>query len=165
MILPSHRKYDESRKQPYVAYMDRLSRILNKEHSLLITCGYSFGDDHINAIIYGALDNRNTSNVIVLHFQDLNEGTDLVKAALQRSNLTVIGPNGGVISGKWGLWKLTQPIDNKTCTFMDTAFDSNASPEDDGSPAAASIDLKGRLRLGDFKWFCCFLKSMGIETQ
>lgn len=165
LILPSHRKYDESRKQPYVGYMDRLSRILNSEHSLLITCGYSFGDEHINAILYGALDNRNTANIVALQFQELNEEDNLVEAAVRRSNLTVIGPNGGVISGMWGLWQLIQPVDNKTCSFMDIAFDSNALPEDKGSPAAASADLMGRMRIGDFNWFCRFLNSMGADVQ
>jgi hypothetical protein len=165
MILPSHRKYDESRKQPYVAYMDRLSRVLNSEHALLITSGYSFGDEHINSILYGALDSRSTANIIALQFQDLKEHDDVVDAAIRRSNLTVIGPNGGVISGIWGIWKLTQPVDNKTCSFMDTGFDSNALPEDEGSPAAASADSKGRMRLGDFNWFCRFLNEMGPDIQ
>ncbi len=165
LILPSHRKYDESRKQPYVAYMDRLSRILNMEHALLITSGYSFGDDHVNAILFGALDNRNTANIIALQFRDLQETDELVKAAVQRTNLTVIAPNGGVISGVWGLWQLTQPVDNKTCSFMDAGFDSNALPEDEGSPAAAPADLGGRMRVGDFNWFCRFLNAMGVGHE
>lgn len=165
LILPSHRKYDESRKQPYVAYLDRLLRILNSEHALLITCGYSFRDEHINALLYSALDNRKTVNIIALQFNDLNESDEVIKVAARRSNLTVIGPNAGVISGVWGLWQLTQPVDNKTASFMDIAFDSNALPEDEGSPAAASSDLRGRMRLGDFNHFCRFLNSMGPEIQ
>ena len=164
LILPSHRKYDESRKQPYVGYIDRLTRILNSEHALMITCGYSFGDEHINAILYGALDNRSTANIIALQFQDLKEEDNLVEAAVRRSNLTILGPNGGVISGMWGIWQLSQPVDNKTCSFMDTAFDSNGLPEDKGSPAAVSDDLMGRLRIGDFNWFCRFLNSMGADV-
>ena len=165
LILPSHRKYDESRKQPFVAYMDRLSRILSSEYALLITCGYSFSDEHINAILYGALDNRNTGNIIALQFHDLKETDPVTSAAVRRSNLTVIGPNGGVISGVWGLWQLTQPVDNKMRSFMDIGFDSNALPEDKGSPAVASADLQGRMRLGDFNWFCRFLKEMGTDSQ
>jgi hypothetical protein len=165
LILPSYRKYDESRKQPYMSYMDRLSRVLNSEHALLITCGFSFGDEHINALLYGGLDNRNTANIIALWYEDLKETDKIIEAAVQRSNLTVIGPNGGVISGTWGLWRLTQPVDNKTHLFMDSGFDSNALPEDEGSPAASSGDLKGRMRLGDFNWFCRFLKEMGPEIQ
>jgi hypothetical protein len=150
MILPSYRKYDESRKQPYVAYMDRLARLLNIDHALLITCGYSFGDEHVNAILYGALETRNTANIIALQFHELGDTTELVAKATRGSNLTVIGPNGGVISGTWGTWQLTEPVDHKTCVFMDVGFDSNALPEDEGSPAATSSDLRGRLRLGDF---------------
>jgi len=148
-----------------MGYMDRLSHILNFEHALLITCGYSFGDEHINAILYSALENCNTSNIIALQFQELNEDDNLVKVAVRHLNLTVIGPNGGVIYGNWGLWQLSQPVDKKTCSFMDTAFDSNALPEDKGSPAAVSPDLMGRMRLGDFNWFCRFLNSMGVNGQ
>ena len=165
LILPSHRKYDESRKQPYLAYMDRLSRILNSEHALLVSCGYSFRDEHINDILYGALDTTNTANIIALQFHELNENDDVSKAAVKRSNLSVIAPNGGVISGVVGLWQLTQPVDNKTSSFMDIGFDSDALPEGEGSPAAVAADLTGRMRLGDFNWFCRFLNAMGADTQ
>ena len=160
MILPSNRKYDESRKQPYVAYMDRLSRILNAEHALLVAVGCGFRDEHINSLLFGALDNRSTANVIALQFEELKESDEIVQVALRLSNLTVIGPSGGVISGVRGSWKLTQPVDNKTSSFMDAGFDSNALPENEGSPAAETEDLKGRMRLGDFYWFGRFLDAM-----
>jgi hypothetical protein len=48
---------------------------------------------------------------------------------------------------------------------MDSAFDSNALPEEKGSVAATAGDLRGRMRLGDFNWFCRFLKEMGAETK
>jgi hypothetical protein len=165
MILPSHRKYDESRKQPYMAYIDRLSRAARSEHSLLIVCGYSFGDQHINEILYGALDNRNTSSVIALQFDQLSEADPLVEAARNRANLSVIGPNAGIISRTWGIWQLTQPVDKKTHAFMDTAFDSNALPEDGGSPAATTVDLQGKMRLVNFDYFCRFLDEMGSSVQ
>lgn len=165
MILPSHRKYDESRKQPYVAYMDRLSRILNSEHALLVAVGCGFRDEHINSMLFGALDNRGTANVIALQFDKLQESDEIVQAALRLSNLTVIGPNEGVISGVRGSWRLTQPVDNKTCSFMDAGFDSNALPEDEGSPAAETEDLRGRMRLGDFNWFGRFLDAMRPDVR
>lgn len=55
MILPSHRKYDESRKFPYLSLIDRLGRCLAVDGTLLITCGYSWNDEHINAVILSAL--------------------------------------------------------------------------------------------------------------
>lgn len=165
MILPSNRKYDESRKQPYVAYMDRLSRILNAEHALLVAVGCGFHDEHINSLLFGALDNRSTANVIALQFEELKESDEIVQVALRLSNLTVIGPSGGVISGVRGSWKLTQPVDHKTSSFMDAGFDSNALPEDEGSPAAETEDLKGRMRLGDFNWFGRFLEAMRPDVR
>lgn len=162
LILPSHRKYDESRKQPYAAYMDRLRRSLHAEHALLVTCGYSFGDEHINEIIFGALDNQPTCNVIALRFSDLSEDSDLTQAATQRSNLLVMAPNAGVVSTIFGEWRLSRPVDAKTHTFMDNAFDSNAVPEEESS-TASSLAVTGRMRLGDFNWFGRFLRAMRIK--
>lgn len=165
MILPSHRKYDESRKQPYTSFMDRLARVLRREHALMIASGYGFGDEHINAVIYGALDNNPTTNVIALWFEELNEHSSLVKEAKRRSNLTIVGPNAGVLSGKFAKWQLIQPVDRKTHAYLDTAFDSNAHPDDASSPAAVTEDLGGRMRLGDFNWYCRFLSEMGARRQ
>jgi hypothetical protein len=144
--------------------MDRLSRILNSEHALVITCGYSFGDEHINSILYGMLDSRRTANIIALQHSDLEETSRLSRDAMRRSNLSVIGRNGGVISGRWGVWHLTQPVDNKTASFMDIAFDSDAVPGEEQSPAPASATLQGRMRLGDFNWLCRFLRAMDPDA-
>ena len=165
LILPSQRKYDESRKQPYVAYMDRLSRVLNTDHSLLITLGYGFGDDHINSILYSSLDNRSNANLVALCYGDLSVADSVVTAALRRPNLTVVGRNGGVISGVWGEWRLSQPVDNKTASFMDVAFDSNALPDASGSAAATTEHQLGQMRLGDFNWFCRFLQTLRPDAS
>jgi len=154
MILPSHRKYDESRKQPYSAILDRLSKVLNKDHSLLITCGYSFGDQHINSVIFSALENRSSAHVISLQYQDLEIDSDLIRWATKRDNFAILGANAAIVGGKFGDWKLLGAVDAKTCGFMDVAFDSNASIDNDDKA------LSGKLRLGDFNWFCKFLMSM-----
>jgi hypothetical protein len=57
LILPSLRKYEESRKQPYLAMLDRLRALLTRrEEIVLITVGYSFSDQHINEVILEALE-------------------------------------------------------------------------------------------------------------
>ncbi len=168
MILPSHRKYDESRKQPYLALLDRLSNVMNREHALLITCGYSFGDDHINAIIFNNLDNRPTTHVISLQYEDLSVNGTIVEWAKKRSNFTILGPNSGVISGRFGTWRLIQPVDDKSSSFMDFAFDSKASMEAGTSAATPTVSadhFSGALRLGDFNWLCKFLNTMGRKTE
>ena len=51
MIHPSHLKYDQSRMMPYLAMQDRLRAFLGAGQSVLITCGYSFSDWHLNQAI------------------------------------------------------------------------------------------------------------------
>lgn len=42
LIYPSHLKYEESRKMPYLALIDQLNRFIRKKSSFLILSGYSF---------------------------------------------------------------------------------------------------------------------------
>lgn len=154
MILPSHLKYDESRKQPYQALIDRFRNTLKKDCALLVTSGYSFGDQHINAIIFDALDNNPLTHVISLQYSDLTEDSVIVKEAVSKRNFIVIGRNGGVLHGEWGEWKLKDAVDARTAKFMDVAFDSNGI---ENNPEEA---LNGHMRLGDFNQFCKFLAGM-----
>ncbi|MDZ4063189.1 MAG: SIR2 family protein, partial [Coriobacteriia bacterium] len=48
LIHPSHQKYDESRRMPFLAMMDRLTDFLRQPGAVLISVGYSFGDEHLN---------------------------------------------------------------------------------------------------------------------
>ncbi|MGB6569478.1 MAG: SIR2 family protein [Xanthobacteraceae bacterium] len=54
LIHPSHRKYDEKRRMPYLVMMDRLRDFIRNQHHrerlpvALIVVGYSFSDKHIN---------------------------------------------------------------------------------------------------------------------
>jgi hypothetical protein len=73
MILPSFQKYDESRQQPYVAFTDGLTRFLEQDDALLIVAGFAFADEHINNLIFGALENRPRTHVYALQFEELGE--------------------------------------------------------------------------------------------
>lgn len=157
MIMPSELKYDESRKQPYRAIMDHLARTLKRPGALLVTCGYSFGDQHINAVIYDALESNSQCHVICLGFDDLEQDDSLCQAAKQRPNLIVLSKNGAIIRQKWGEWRLETPVDQQTSQFLDIAFDSNAAVEIEEDA------LSGVFRLGDFNYFCHFLSSMSSE--
>ena len=55
IIQPSHLKYDESRKMPYLAMVDRLRAFVRKPSSVLVVCGYSFRDEHLNACLLEGL--------------------------------------------------------------------------------------------------------------
>lgn len=154
MILPSHRKYDESRKQPYLALMDRFRAAVNNQGSLLVTCGYSWSDQHINAVALSALAASPTSAAIALIYGDLKGVPDLIKLAQNHKNLLVIGRDSGVIRGDHRIWAVQDELSSAKASVIDLCFDSDGRPEESESP------VLGRMRLGDFNFFCEFLASM-----
>lgn len=157
MILPSHRKYDESRKMPYLALMDRLTSSLSVDGTLLVTCGYSWNDQHINSTIVTALDSHPGNAVVALSFTGLDQVPHLVSLAAHRNNLIVIGPREGVIRGQQRKWALPQAISGPTASFVDHSFDSDAMPDQDDGP------ITGNMRLVDFNAFCSFLAAMHTQ--
>jgi len=54
-------KYDQSRKMPYLAMLDRLKDFLLKPSSIIFVSGYSFADEHINDILCRGLATNATS--------------------------------------------------------------------------------------------------------
>lgn len=114
MIYPSYLKYDHSRKQPYLSYMDRLSHFLRQEDSLLIVCGYSFGDEHINETIMTSSLRSRSAHIVVLKNGKMAEGDRVCEEIGKRnSKIVVYAKNAAVISCKYGEWK---PITNEGTT-------------------------------------------------
>lgn len=150
MIYPSFQKYDESRQQPYAAFTDRLSRFLEQDDALLIVAGFSFGDEHINNLIFGALENRPRTHVYALQFDELPGEGDLAKRAGQRPNMIVVGPQTGIIGGRQAAWA---PVESPS--FMADVFELK-----EATPAGGEPTKTGRMKIGDFACFCDFLQSM-----
>ena len=155
MIYPSFQKYDESRQQPYSAFTDRLSRFLEQDDALLIVAGFSFSDEHINNLIFGALENRPRTHVYALQYEELPEENDVIKRAYQRSNMIVVGPETGIIGGQRAAWA---PVESPA--FMDVAFELKADEADPGGEADNVEAKSGLMKIGDFGSFCDFLESM-----
>ena len=156
MIYPSFQKYDESRQQPYSAFTDRLSRFLEQDDALLIAAGFGFRDEHINNLIFGALENRPRTHVYALQFDELHEETDLIKRAYQRPNMIVIGPDTGIIGARRAAWAPVESPDFMEVAFELRAADSSSDGEDIENEKATS----GLMKIGDFGAFCDFLESM-----
>lgn len=152
MIYPSFLKYDHSRKQPYLSYMDRLSYFLKQEDSVLFVCGYSFGDDHINGMILTALTNSRSSHVFVLKRGEMEEGDVLSKYAKGSSKISVYAKRTAVIGCEFGEWKLErEPNRNESYNLLDYGFDEDAVQKNDVWTG------KGDFWLGDFKKLSDFL--------
>lgn len=107
VIYPSKEKYDSSRKQPFIAYFDRLKNYLLNGELLFIFTGYSFSDQHINEIIFNSLRQNNRLSVLVFFFKD-EEVESLHKITSSYMNLNVFGPKKAIINGNLGEWEFSK---------------------------------------------------------
>lgn len=91
MIYPSKEKYNLSRKEPFIAYFDRMKRYLQRGELVFICSGYSFSDQHINDIIFNAMGQNKRLYVMVFCYSD--DQVDAMAAyATAHMNLSVMGP-------------------------------------------------------------------------
>lgn len=151
MILPSHHKYDESRKQPYLALLDRLTRVLERDDAILFVCGYSFSDEHINAIIFDALEAKRRPHVVALQYGDPDERSVLADRSVRFLNLMALGPRIAHIGGRRGEWCLE---DIHSAPQIAQAFQLDALAEGEKTSGG------GKLLLGDFAKFAEFLGTL-----
>lgn len=107
LIYPSHLKYDQSRKMPYLAMLDRLKSFLLKPSSVLFICGYSFADDHINDIIMRSLETNATAHVFAFMHGKLGDDryAKARECALSTPNLSMIGFDSAIVGRIAGIWR------------------------------------------------------------
>lgn len=156
LIYPSHLKYDQSRKMPFLALSDQLSHFLKQPSAALIMCGYSFNDEHINDTIVNALKSNPTAIVIALLFGRMqNEKSEIayskgVEIASHRHNICFWTDDEAIIGTNKGKWsKPSGEIDDDLKRFI--LFNE----EDDAS----------FIKMGDFKLFADFLSSLIGQTE
>ena len=148
VIYPSKEKYDSSKKQPFVAYFDRLKSYLLSGELLFVFTGYSFSDQHINEIILNSLRQNNRLHVLVFFFQD-SEVEELYKISSSFFNLTVLGPKKAIVNGVLGEWEFTKE-ELKPSETSDTYWD----------------DTNAALTLGDFnKLINFFIQNSGNKEN
>lgn len=180
LIYPSILKYNNSKKQPYEGLMDRLSNFLKRDDSILIACGYSFGDEHINSRIETALKTNTTAHMVFLYFDKywcktdskykfrLDENDKLYKSAMSNGKISVYGIKGAVIGGKYGEWKLkNEPDIDDTVNvnlYFDEEFDDSkeVGEEEKGTEKWSG---KGDFTLTDFRKLTAFLSSLMTANE
>ena len=82
---------------PYYAMLDRLRVFLRTDQCVLLTCGYSFADEHINAYIGQGLSGNPNASCIAMIFKDRIDVPKAVTLATRHANLTVVAADGGVV--------------------------------------------------------------------
>lgn len=98
MIYPSKEKYNLSRKEPFIAYFDRMKQYLQRGELVFICSGYSFSDQHINDIIFNAMRQNKRLYVLVFCFSD-NQVDQMRSYATAHMNLCVMGPQKIITNG------------------------------------------------------------------
>lgn len=153
VIHPSHLKYEESRRMPCLAMIDRLRAFLKQPSSVLILCGYSFRDDHINEVIVQGLQGTQTAIAFGLLYGEIGGYTKAVKLALERSNLSLLGKDGCVISGREAKWQ-DREGESEISESNSWVTWTPKDPEDDKGKQIAEFHL------GDFSYFGNFLREI-----
>lgn len=71
MIYPQATKYIETQKDPFSSLFSGLRESLKSpDDNVLITCGYSFGDEHINTEIETVLKIKNNRTNVIIFFKE-----------------------------------------------------------------------------------------------
>lgn len=175
LIYPSISKYENSKKMPYTALMDRLCNYLKQPDTVLFVCGYSFNDEHINERILSGLRIESTSHVYVLYYDIcwdenkkkylLTEDSKMAEIALNNSRISVLGCRNAIIGGQYGAWQLKREPDKEDSINVNYFFDEDA-------PKNTNVQLNttqtgseiwtgnGEFILPDYAKFVKFLQSM-----
>jgi len=158
LIFPSHLKYDQSRRMPFLAMIDRLRAFFRDANSVLVVCGYSFADDHLNEVLLDGLRGNRSAHCFALMYPAFEECDVAVTHASKHANLSVLAWDGAVIGTRRGTYK---PID-RSVVIAGCGFDaSKPSSGGDVDPTGA-----GQCRLGDFHHFALFLETQfGVTTS
>lgn len=151
MIFPSHLKYDQSRRMPYLAMLDRLRAFFQgRDAPRLIVCGYSFLDDHLNEVLLdGLLGNRN-AQCFALMYSKLEDHPKVVDYAVKQGNLTVLARDGAVIGTRAGRYRVGTSGGEEHTPWL---YKETVTATEPAEPPP-------QCRLGDFHYFGLFLEQL-----
>jgi len=149
LIYPSHLKYEQSRRMPYLAMLDRFKAFFRESHSALVLCGYSFADEHLNEVLLDGLRSNRSVHCYALMFGKLADCRTAANHAMRNPNLTVLCSDGGIVGTKAGAYRPVDPVlIAEGCGYTQLA---GSAPES---------------QLGDFHYFCRFLETQfGVERH
>lgn len=111
-IYPSDAKYDESRRVPFVVLQDRFRRALHCPESLVMISGYSFGDQHLNEVLFEAARRRPRSEFVAFCFDAIPN--ELAVVALTAPNFQVVAPKEAILGGLRYDWDTPQDAPDDT---------------------------------------------------
>jgi hypothetical protein len=166
MIFPSHLKYDQSRRMPYLAMLDRLRAFFHgdsvrrradvekkdEDAPWLVVCGYSFLDDHLNEVLLDGLRGNRNAQCFALMYSNLSDHPRVVEYAVKQGNLTVLAKDGAVIGTREGRYRPGTTGGDEHNPWL---YEESVTTADPATP-----EQQPRCRLGDFHYFGLFLEQI-----
>lgn len=157
MIYPSHLKYEQSRRMPYLAMCDRLKAFFRETNPVIVLCGYSFADEHLNELILDGLRGNKSAHCFALLYSKLENHEQAVRSAEMHSNLSLLAWDGAVVATRCGSYN---DVDVALATKGSGIAMEKGTPDEDGKDT-----YKTRCHLGDFHHLCLFLETQfGVRT-
>ena len=152
LIHPSHLKYEESRRMPYLAMIDRLRAHLRRTRAVVLTCGFAFADQHLNEILDEGLQGNATAVCFGLAYGEISKYTHAVPLAQRRSNFHLWARDRAIVGTREGEWVFSEQVEAPPLWLA----------EPDKDPAEEDGARRCRLRLSDFACLGAFLaEQMG----
>lgn len=84
IILPNTAKYVNTTGFVYGEMLRRFSEFMSRRSTLLVICGYGFGDDHINRLILSGL--RNPTLQVVIYLPELTDALAMPNSVVAALN-------------------------------------------------------------------------------
>ncbi|WP_461515920.1 SIR2 family NAD-dependent protein deacylase [Porticoccus sp.] len=126
MIYPQATKYVETQKDPFSSlFLGLRKTLMNGQQNTLITCGYSFGDEHINAEIESALKSESNQTTVIAFIQEAPKDGVIINKTLDAwLSCPKIGPRV-YVAGELGIYhNSTTPLaESNTSKYTWWRFD------------------------------------------
>jgi hypothetical protein len=102
LIYPQSTKYLATQRDPFAAQFDLFRRALGAHgENVLITCGYSFGDEHINQEIKLSMERPENKTTLIVFSMSLNGTLELWRKSAWGKRIYIL-TEGGLYVGKEG---------------------------------------------------------------
>jgi SIR2-like domain len=156
MIFPSHLKFEQSRRMPYLAMLDRLRAFFKgNDAPRLVVCGYSFLDEHLNEVLLDGLRGNRNAQCFALMYSGITSHPRVVDYAQKQSNLTVLAWDGAVVGTRLGGYRAGTAGGSEHAPWLVDEVPSGGDPK----------ESYPRSRLGDFQYFGLFLEQLCGEGR
>ena len=150
VIYPDYLKYEQIQKQPYTAFFDRLRSFLSGPDTLLVTCGFSFADRHVSAVIDEALTANPQAATFAFQYGPIDDHAPAIALSDKRRNFSLYARDAAIINCVRAPWTPGQLPTADWAAIRESFWEAAHGPIQEG------------LSLGDFAKFTRFFAMIHV---